>query len=87
MNKVNNGRDNSFVFERILRENFEKWLKNNDYVYKNMIFKKYIYFAFHYCIENESLKCKNEMEKIFKELGLNKNQHKKNFVKYIKWKN
>ena len=80
-------RDNSFVFERILRENFEKWLKNNDYVYKNMIFKKYIYFAFHYCIENESLKCKNEMEKIFKELGLNKNQHKKNFVKYIKWKN
>jgi hypothetical protein len=52
-----------------------------------MIFKKYIYFALHYCIENESTKCKFEIEKILKELGLNKNQHKKNFVKYIKWKN
>jgi len=80
-------RDSSFVFERILRENYEKWLKTNDYIYKNMIFKKYIYFALHYCIENQSHKCKISIEQILKELGLNKNQHKKNFVKYIKWKN
>jgi hypothetical protein len=80
-------RDNSFVFERIIKENSERWLKNNDYIYKNILFKKYIYFTMHYCIENESLKCKKIIDNLFQELGLSKNQHKKNLAKYIIWKN
>jgi hypothetical protein len=79
-------RDSSFVFERIIKENSERWLKTNDYIYKNIIFKKYIYFTMYYCIENKSPKCKNIIDKLFEELGLNKNQHKKNLVKYIIWK-
>jgi hypothetical protein len=79
-------RDNYFVFEKIIKENSEKWLKTNDYIYKNIIFKKYIYFTMYYCIENESLKCKKIIDKLFEELGLSKNQHKKNLVKYIIWK-
>lgn len=79
-------RDNSFVFERIIKENSERWLKTNDYIYNNIIFKKYIYFTMYYCIENESPKCKKIIDKLFEELGLSKNQHKKNLVKYIIWK-
>jgi hypothetical protein len=80
-------RDNYFVFERIIRENYENWFKNIDYIYRNMIFKKYIYFTIYYCIENDSSKCKNIIDNFFQELGLSKNQHKKNFIKYIRWKN
>ena len=80
-------RDNFFVFERIVRENYKKWIENKNYMYKNIIFKNYAYFVVHYCIENESTKCRNFMNSFFQELGLGKNQHKKNFVKYIKWKN
>ena len=80
-------RDNFFVFERIVRENYNKWTEFKKYMYKNIIFKNYAYFAIHYCIENESTKCRNIMNSFFQELGLGKNQHKKNFVKYIKWKN
>jgi hypothetical protein len=80
-------RDNYFVFERIIRENHENWFKNIDYIYKNITFKNYIYFTIYYCIENDSPKCKSIIDNIFQELGLSKNQHKKNFVKYIRWKN
>ena len=80
-------RDNFFVFERIVRENYKKWIELKNYMYKNIIFKNYTYFVIHYCIENESTKCRNFMKSFFQELGLGKNQHKKNFVKYIKWKN
>ena len=80
-------RDNSFVFEKIIKDNSERWFKTNEYIYKNIIFKKYIYFAMYFCIENESPKCKIVIDKLFGEVGLNKNQHKKNFIKYIKWKN
>ena len=32
-------RDNSFVFEKIMRENYKKWVEIKNYVYKKMIFK------------------------------------------------
>ena len=37
-------RDNSFVFEKIMRENYKKWWEISHYVYKNKIFKNYLYF-------------------------------------------
>jgi hypothetical protein len=80
-------RDNYFVFERIVRENYKKWFEFKKYMYKNIIFKNYACFAINYCIENESTNCRKIMNCFFEELGLDKNQHKKNFVKYIKWKN
>lgn len=80
-------RDNSFVFERILRENYKKWFEIKNYIYKNTIFKNYIYFAINYCIDNESTKCNCLLKEFIKELGFSKNLHKKNIVKHIRWKN
>jgi len=80
-------RDNYFVFENIVRENYKKWQKINEYTYKNMIFKNYLYFTIHYCIENDSSNCRNTITSFLKEHGFDKNLHKKNIVKYIRWKN
>lgn len=80
-------RDNHFVIGKIVEENFNIWIKICDYMYKNMIFKNYAYFVIHYCIENESTKCREVVIDFLKQLGLCKNLHKKNIVKYIRWKN
>jgi hypothetical protein len=80
-------RDNDFVFNLIIRENYHRWYKIKQYRYKNMIFKNYLYFTINYCIENESNSCKNVINEFLKEHGLGKNLHKKNIIKYIKWKN
>jgi len=80
-------RDCIFVFENIVRENYEKWIDNKNYIYKNIFFKNYIYFIIYFCIENHSSKCHVFITEFVKQLGLCKNQHKKNIVKYIRWKN
>jgi hypothetical protein len=78
-------RDNEFVFERIIIDNFDKWKNINQYLYKNMIFKNYLYFIIHYCIENESSNCRVKIMNYLKERGFDKNLYKKNVIKYIKW--
>jgi len=80
-------RDNFFVFEKIFTENFTIWTKIYNYMYKNMIFKNYLYFVIHYCIENESTNCREVFMDFLKQHGFDKNLHKKNLVKYIRWKN
>jgi hypothetical protein len=80
-------RDNYFVFERIIRENFSKWQNIKHYTYKNMIFQNYLYFSMHYCIENDSSNCRKVIMIFLKQHGFDKNLHKKNIVKYIRWKN
>jgi hypothetical protein len=80
-------RDNYFVFDIIVKENFERWITINQYMYKNMIFKNYLYFTMHYCIENESSNCRTIIMNYLKERGFDKNLYKKNLIKYIKWKN
>jgi len=77
-------RDNDFVFERIVNENESKWVKITNYLYKNMIFKNYAYFVINYCIENDSISCIKIMNVFLKKLGLCKNLHKKNIIKYIR---
>ena len=79
-------RDNEFVFDTIIRENYIKWLIIKQYRYKNMIFLNYMYFMIHICIENESDNCRKVINNFLIEHGLDKNLHKKNVVKYIKWK-
>ena len=79
--------DNEFVFKKIVEENFSKWYEIRQYKYKNMIFKNYLYFVMNFCIENESNNCRKNILEFLKEHGLGKNLHKKNIVKYIKWKN
>jgi hypothetical protein len=80
-------RDNDFVFHMIIRENYTKWYDTKQYTYKNMVFKNYLYFTIQFCIENDSNNCRNVIHNFLKEHGLGKNLHKKNVVKYIRWKN
>ena len=77
-------RDNDFVFEKIVQEQFENWNLIKNYIYRNMVFIKYIYFVIYYCIENDSNKC---YQIISRKHGLCKNLHKKNIIKNITWKN
>jgi hypothetical protein len=76
-------RDNEYVFEQIIRENLNYWVKKRQYIYKNMIFTNYIYFIIHYCIENNSDKCRLLIKNYLSKGNLCINQHKKNVVKYI----
>lgn len=78
--------DNEFVFNQILEENYNKWLKFKKYLYKDSIYANYIYFLKIYCVENQSNKCIYLINKLFEELGLSKNQHKKNIIRNIRWK-
>jgi hypothetical protein len=80
-------RDNEMVFKYIARENFDKWLKNVKYRYKDMLFNNYIYFVLYYCSENNSVNCREILINYLSERNLYKNLHKKNVVKYIKWNN
>jgi hypothetical protein len=80
-------RDNQFVIRKIIEENFKIWIKIYDYMYKNMIFKNYVYFVIHYCIENNSNRCKEVIMDFLKQQRFGKNLHKKNIIKYIRWKN
>jgi hypothetical protein len=78
-------RDNDFVFKYLIRENFELWIKNRQYRYKNMVFSNYIYFVLHFCIEKKSERCRKILIEEFTKRDLCRNLHKKNVVKYIKW--
>ena len=78
--------DNEFVFKKIIEENYRKWYEIRQYKYKNMIFNNYLYFVINFCIENDSNNCRKVISDFLKEHGLGKNLHKKNVVKYIKWK-
>ena len=80
-------RDNSFVFHKIIEENYMKWINIKKYSYQNKIYANYMYFALDYCIEHLSTKCRNELTAFLKEHGLCQNQHKKNITKHIRWKN
>lgn len=79
--------DNEFIFKKIIEENCFKWYSIKQYQYKNMIFSNYLYFVISFCIENDSSNCRKVVSEFLKEHGLGKNLHKKNVVKYIKWKN
>ena len=79
-------RDHSFTFNKILEENYKKWLNTKKYIYKNIIYINYIYFIIDYCIENLSTQCRNIIIFFLKQNGLCQNQHKKNISKHIRWK-
>ena len=78
--------DNDFVFNQLLRENYKRWLIVKKYYYKDCIHLNYLIFLESYSIENQSTKCRKLIGELLKELGLSKNQHKKNTIKYIRWR-
>jgi hypothetical protein len=78
--------DNDFVFSQILID-YNKYLsKIKQYIYKNIMYKKYYYFLIDYCIQNNSTKCRNILNEFLKLQGLCQNRHKKNTFIHIRWK-
>jgi len=80
-------RDNDFVFNLLVKENYKKWLQIKKYRYKNTIYGNYICFMESFCIENQSTKCRNSLKDFLNKTGLSKNQHKKNTITNIIWRN
>jgi hypothetical protein len=78
-------RDNEFVFKKIVEENVDGWVKNKNYIYKNMVFSNYIYFINYFCMENNSQNCRQNLYNYLNKRELSINLHKKNSIKYIKW--
>jgi hypothetical protein len=78
--------DNDFVFNQLIFENYQRWLNMKKYYYKETIYADYIHFLVSYAIDNDSIKCRKIIQDLFEELGLSKNQHKKNRFKYIRWR-
>ena len=79
--------DNDFVFKQLLEENYVRWQTMKDHYYKKGIHSNYIVFLESYAIDNESSKCRKVISDFFLQQGLSKNQHKKNTIRYIRWKN
>jgi len=79
-------RDFDFVFEQIIQENCLKWLDIKQYIYKDIVYKNYIYFIKDFCIKNNSEKCRLLLNYFLDKFGLCKNQHKKNIDRHIRWK-
>ena len=78
--------DNDFVFNLLLVENYKRWFAMKKYYYKECIYCNYLIFLESYALEHNATKCKQLLGNLFEEEGLYKNRHKKNLVKYIKWK-
>ncbi len=75
--------DSVFVFEILLKENIDKWVRTRDYVYKTRIYKNYVYYLIDYCNEHCSYECRNAIVNLLDKLGLCQNQHKKNVSRSI----
>jgi len=78
--------DNDFVFNLLLKENYRRWLDMKKCYYRTSIYSNYITFLESYAIDNESTKCRKLILNLMEELGLSKNQHKKNTIRYIRWR-
>lgn len=78
--------DYDFVFKLLLKENLKRWLNMKKYYYRECIYGNYLNFLESYAIDNKATKCRNLLINLFEEEGLSKNQHKKNTIKYIRWK-
>lgn len=79
--------DNSFVFAFLINENITIWMnKIFNFLYKDTTYDNYLWFLHEYCIENESTRCKNIIDKYIELLGLDKNRHKKSTLFNSRWR-
>uniref|UniRef100_A0A6C0I8G0 Uncharacterized protein n=1 Tax=viral metagenome TaxID=1070528 RepID=A0A6C0I8G0_9ZZZZ len=79
-------KDHDFVFSRLLVDNLDRWTNLRNYLNKDCIYVNYLVFLNSYCIDHNSHKCRALLQQILEKLGFSKNQHKKNLIKYIKWR-
>lgn len=78
--------NNDFVMKYLLMENCVRWLRMTNYYHKECIYTNYLFFLEYYALEHRSDKCFTAIRTFLEEQGLSKNQHKKNKIRYVKWK-
>ena len=78
--------DHFFVFEQILEENFDKWRSIKRYGYKSYIFDTYLHFLIQFCIDHDSPKCRELINKKASSV-LNEKWHKNSKIKSTRWSN
>jgi len=78
--------DNDYVFSQVLIDFHPYINKIKNYKYKNVLYKNYFKFLIEYCIQKNSIKCRNILNEILKVQGLCQNRHKKNSLIHIRWK-
>lgn len=54
--------DFSFLFRQYMRENIKTW-NGGKYVYKNIVYPNYLHFLFNLALDNNSTRCKKEIER------------------------
>jgi len=79
--------DHSFVFNYIVNENLEDWIKKNKFCYKNTIYYSYVHFILDIIREYGSQNCKRVLWNYLNRCGYVKNIHKNKRNKLIKWTN
>lgn len=78
--------DYSFVFNQLINENLNIWLKpNNNFIYNNITFKDYLNYIHYLINKHNSNKCKAILFTELKNCGLEKKWHKYNTRKNIQW--
>ena len=75
--------DHWFVFEQLMRERCERWIRMKGYIYDNHKFHTYMEFIEYYCRKMEACKCLSVIDEILLLKGISKNQFKKNRIKHI----
>lgn len=77
-------RDNAFVFQRFVEELCaNQWFTIRQYVYKQQVFRHFVYFLQYFCIEHEAHSCRQVLQDFLDRHGYCQNQHKKRPVRYI----
>lgn len=78
--------DNFFVLSFLITENILIWIRIRNYLYKDQTYENYIFFLHEYCIENESTRCKEIINRVIKIFRFNKNRHKKRISNNLRWR-
>lgn len=79
--------DCSFVFNKVVEENFERWLNIKKYKYEDIYYLDYVKFVNEYCIKNNANKCKIILNDKIEKAQLSKKWHKNKGNKNIRWSN
>ena len=76
-----------WIFNFIIEENYNYWIKPKKIIYDNQIFTNYLDYVHYLTVQFNSQKCKAIFLNFVNVSGYMKNKHKKKKIKMIKWTN
>ena len=79
--------DYSFVFNLLINENIDMWLKNKQFLYKNINYSNYLQYLLDITTLYNAFGCRNLLLKELRLRDYDKNLSKKKRVRNLKWTN